>query len=119
MVRGGGAGGAQAEGESERVVVVPVPTQGSRWISVPGKDGVQLVRLDEVISANAPAVFPGREVLATAIFRITRDAGMDVSRDGGRRHAARGRAGGARTGGGGRRCGCSCRPVPTAASRRG
>ena len=38
-------------------------------------------RLDDVVAANAAAVFAGDEVLATAVFRITRDADVTVRRD--------------------------------------
>ena len=78
------AAGHDARPPAERIVVVPVPTQFSRWISLPAEQGVCLARLDDVIAANVAAVFAGCEVLATAVFRITRDA--DV------RSAATGRA---------------------------
>jgi polyphosphate kinase len=65
----------------ERIVVVPIPGQFPRWISVPADEGVSLARLDEVIAANVAAVLPGCEVLATAVFRITRDADVEVRRD--------------------------------------
>ena len=70
-----------AEESVERVAVVPVPTQFSRWVSLPADGGVRLARLEDVIAAHASAVFPGREVLATAVFRITRDADVEVGCD--------------------------------------
>ena len=66
---------------AERIVVTPVPTPFSRWIRLPAKEGVCLARLDDVIAANASAVFPGSEVLATTLFRITRDADVFVQRE--------------------------------------
>ncbi|MGO8691561.1 MAG: polyphosphate kinase 1 [Thermoguttaceae bacterium] len=70
-----------ADDAVERMVVVPVPTQFSRWISIPAGEGVHLARLEDIIAANAPAVFAGGEVLATALFRITRDADVEVRRE--------------------------------------
>ena len=72
----------QSEPSAERIVVVPVPTQFSRWISVPADHGACLARLDDVIAANVAALLVGCEVLATAVFRITRDADVEVRRDG-------------------------------------
>ena len=65
MVRGGGAGrrtergGGGGEPPAERIVVVPVPSQFSRWISLPADEGVCLARLDDVIAANVAALLPG------------------------------------------------------------
>ncbi len=74
-------GGGEKEGASERVVVVPVPTQFARFVVMPADEGVRLARLEDVIAANLGAVFPGREVLATGVFRITRDADVTVHDD--------------------------------------
>jgi polyphosphate kinase len=65
---------------AERIVVTPVPNQFARWITLPGKDGVQLARLEDVMAANIGTLFSGSEILATAVFRITRDADVLVDR---------------------------------------
>ena len=71
----------------ERIVVTPVPNQLSRWIKLPGglaeaaPAAACLARLEDVISSNLSAVFPGSEVLATALFRITRDADVILERE--------------------------------------
>jgi polyphosphate kinase len=72
---------AQGEPSAERIVVVPIPSQFSGWIGLPAEEGVCLARLDEVIAANLAAVLSGCEVLATAVFRITRDADVAVRGD--------------------------------------
>ena len=69
----------RAEGE-ERIAVTPVPQQISRWVRLPGDD-VRLARLEDVISANVGGLFPGAQIEATALFRITRDADVSVERD--------------------------------------
>lgn len=65
----------------ERIVVTPVPHQLSRWIRLPVTQGVCLARLEDVIASNASTVFAGSEVLATALFRITRDADVVIQQD--------------------------------------
>ena len=65
----------------ERIVAMPVPHSCSRWIRLPDKDGVSLARLKDVIASNVAMLFPGSEVLATALFRITRDADVYVHRN--------------------------------------
>jgi len=64
----------------EKITVTPVPQQVSRWIRLPGEE-VLLAPLDEVMAANVGTLFPGTEILATALFRITRDADVSVDRD--------------------------------------
>jgi polyphosphate kinase len=65
----------------ERIVVTPVPASLPRWISLPSPEGACLARLEDVVAANTATIFPGAEVLATAQFRITRDADVNVDRD--------------------------------------
>jgi polyphosphate kinase len=66
---------------SDKIAVVPVPTQHSRFITVPAEEGQRLARLEDVIAANADLAFPGCRVLATAVFRITRDADVTIQDD--------------------------------------
>jgi len=68
-------------GQEERIVVTPVPASLPRWIPLPSPRGTSLARLEDVVTANAAAIFPGEQVLATARFRITRDADVAVDRD--------------------------------------
>ena len=64
----------------EKIAVTAVPQQIARWVRLPGEE-VVLARLDEVMAAGVGALFPGTEILATALFRITRDADISVERD--------------------------------------
>jgi len=73
---------AGGDAEDEDIVVVPVPGRASRFITVPGTgSGTNLVRLEEVIAANAGTMFPGRTVKTAVFFRITRDADIDLADD--------------------------------------
>ena len=71
--------GGQPDGE--KIAVVPVPTQFTRFLGVPVGEGLQLVRLEEVIAEHAAMLFPGYGVAATALFRVTRDADVAIQDD--------------------------------------
>jgi polyphosphate kinase len=74
--------GKDAEGAArERIAVVPVPTGLGRFITLPAEQGLHLVRIEEVIALNAGMLFPGNQVEASMLFRITRDADVAVSDD--------------------------------------
>jgi len=66
---------------TERIVVLPVPSQFSRLIAMPVEGRLQLARLEDVLAENIASVFPGCEVLATVVFRITRDADVAMQDD--------------------------------------
>ncbi|MBN2473739.1 MAG: polyphosphate kinase 1 [Pirellulales bacterium] len=65
----------------ERIVAVPVPSRIPRLITMPGEGDLQLARLEDVVAENIGALFSGCEVLATAVFRITRDADVAMQDD--------------------------------------
>ncbi len=65
----------------EKIAVVPIPSQLARLVAVPADEGLSLVRLEEILAANAAQVFPGYEVLASAVFRITRDGNVEIQDD--------------------------------------
>jgi polyphosphate kinase len=66
---------------TEKIAVVPVPTQFSRFVTVPSEQGLHLARLEDVMAANIAALFPGCESQASAVFRITRDADIAIQDD--------------------------------------
>ena len=74
-------GGGQSDRPAEGVVVVPVPSQFPRFVVIPAQDQLHLARLEDVIADNLASVFSGCDVLATAVFRITRDADVTVHDD--------------------------------------
>jgi len=76
------ATGQNGEGQpQQKIVVVPVPTQFSRLIALPAEEQLHFARLEDLIAENVIALFPGCEVLATAVFRITRDADVAMEND--------------------------------------
>jgi len=64
-----------------RIVVVPQPAQWSRFLAVPAEGGVKLARLEHVIQASLDLLFPGADVQGAGLFRLTRDADVDVLDD--------------------------------------
>jgi polyphosphate kinase len=63
----------------ERFARVKVPEQLPRVIAV--GDGRLLLPLEEVIAHYLGTLFPGMEILERAVFRVTRDADMELSDD--------------------------------------
>jgi polyphosphate kinase len=74
-------GNEPSEKQAEKVVVVPVPMQLSRFIALPAEKDLHLAWLEDVIAANISAFFPGSEVSAAAVFRIARDADVELQDD--------------------------------------
>jgi polyphosphate kinase len=74
--------GNDSDGKAiERVVVVPVPSQLPRLISLPAEKDVHLARVDDAMIANLSAIYPGCEVAAAVAFRIARDADVVLQDD--------------------------------------
>ncbi len=69
------------DGPADEVVVVPVPSQLPRMVALPAEKEVCLARVEDVIATHLPALFPSRRVQATAAFRITRDADVELVDD--------------------------------------
>jgi polyphosphate kinase len=65
----------------QQVVVVPVPSQFSRFITLPADEGVHIARLEDVIADNLASVFPGCDVLCTTVLRVTRDGDVSIADD--------------------------------------
>jgi len=64
-----------------RLAVVPVPPSLPRFIPVPAKEGLCLAVLEDVVAEHVGLLFEGYEVKATAVFRLTRDADVEVTDD--------------------------------------
>jgi polyphosphate kinase len=74
-------GNGPGQSPEGRIVVVPVPSQLPRWVTLPSETETHLARVDDVIAANLGAIFPDDEVAATAAFRISRDADVVLKDD--------------------------------------
>ncbi|MDQ4042511.1 MAG: polyphosphate kinase 1, partial [Actinomycetota bacterium] len=65
----------------ERFVRVP-PTESPEETTAPGvHEEIKLVRVEEVIAANLDELFPGKEILASYVFQVTRNADLVIEED--------------------------------------
>ena len=71
-----------AEGEPPRLAVVQVPGRLPRMVRPPGADGTTYVFLEDVIRVELPGLFPGQTLLEATVFRISRDAEMELDDEG-------------------------------------
>jgi polyphosphate kinase len=67
---------------------IKVPTTIDRFVRLPGReteDGqrpeVRLVRVEEIMAANLDELFPGKEVAASYVFQVTRNADFVIEED--------------------------------------
>ncbi len=75
---------APADGESEpRLAVVQVPGGLPRLVRPVGGDGTSYALLEDIVRSELPALFPGQSVLESAVFRVARDAELDLDDEGG------------------------------------
>jgi polyphosphate kinase len=72
-----------AEGDTEpRLAVVQVPGL-QRLVRPVGGEGTTYVLLEELVRSELPALFPGQKVIESAVFRVSRDAALDLDDEGG------------------------------------
>jgi polyphosphate kinase len=60
-----------------RLARIKVPTVVPRLVKVNGR-ATEFVFLEEVIAANLPTLFPGVQILGSYIFRVIRDADVEI-----------------------------------------
>jgi polyphosphate kinase len=74
-----------AEGETlPRLGVVQVPSGLRRLVRPIGGDASTFVLLEDLIRAQLPSLFPGQAILESSLFRVARDAEMELDDEGGR-----------------------------------
>jgi polyphosphate kinase len=65
----------------ERFVRVP-PTESPEETPAPGvHEEIKLVRVEQVIAANLDELFPGKKILASYVFQVTRNADLVIEED--------------------------------------
>ncbi len=69
------------EGNGESMGVVALPRGMPRFCAVPGRNGYVYVAAENLIEAFVDRLFPGREIVETFFFRITRNADLSVRED--------------------------------------
>jgi polyphosphate kinase len=63
----------------DRFARVKVPPLLPRFLAFP--DGERFVPIEDVIAAHLDALFPGMEIVSRHVFRVTRDADVEVEED--------------------------------------
>jgi len=63
------------------VVIVPIPGNLPRFVTVKSESGINLVRLEDLVHWHVSRIFSQRQVAEVAKFRLTRDADVDVDED--------------------------------------
>jgi polyphosphate kinase len=66
-----------------RLAIVQVPSKLSRLVGLAGEDGHRFVFLEEVIRAEAEALFPGQTIVESAVVRLARDSELELDDEGG------------------------------------
>ncbi len=66
---------------TERFARVKVPDVIPRLVRIPDEATVQFVWLEDLISENLGLLFPGMKVKESYVFRVTRNADMDIQED--------------------------------------
>ncbi len=61
-----------------KLVVVPVPGLFPRFVNIPSDNGTFVAPLEEILLDHAGTLIGGRQLLASAVFRITRDGDVSV-----------------------------------------
>ena len=72
------------EGDEPRLAVVQVPGRLPRLVRPPGLEGTIQLLLEDVIRAELGGLFPGQSIQDVAVFRVSRDAELDLDDEGGR-----------------------------------
>ncbi len=65
----------------QATVIVPVPRETSRFITIPSEEGLLLARLEDTILQNAEILYSGKTISDRGAFRIVRDADVAVADD--------------------------------------
>ncbi len=81
------------DGDREVMARIKVPATVPRFMKVPPTEKleetpapgvheeIKLVRVEEVIAANLDELFPGKEILASHVFQVTRNADLVIEED--------------------------------------
>ncbi len=67
--------------DNDRLVVVGIPSCLPAFITLPADTGVCLIPVEDVVSNYIRLLFTSEKIIAKTIFRITRDADVDIQED--------------------------------------
>ncbi|MFM9995147.1 MAG: polyphosphate kinase 1 [Phycisphaerales bacterium] len=64
-----------------RLIPVASPASATGSLPVPGPGGLRLIMLDELVRNNLDDLFPGMQVHETIMFRVTRNAAVEIEEE--------------------------------------
>ena len=67
--------------EEPNIAIVPLPAVLARFVVMPAEHGLHMAAMEDVAARHVEALFPGQKVMASALFRITRDGDVAVNDD--------------------------------------
>lgn len=70
------------QGKNGQNAVIPIPTLTSRYYVIQNGDQRKFVFLEDIIANYLYTLFPGIEIVDYFVFRITRNADLDINEDG-------------------------------------
>ncbi len=70
-----------ADSNAPTFALIPFGRSPLRFITLPSPGGYQYILADDVVAHFVQGFFPGKEIVATAMFRITRNADMSLNDD--------------------------------------
>lgn len=68
-------------GEQERYAIIPFGRQLQRFITLPRDDGQGFLLLEDAVLVHLNHFFPGEKILDATLFRITRNADLELRED--------------------------------------
>jgi polyphosphate kinase len=72
--------------QEKRLAIVQVPSGLPRLVRIPDRPGHAYVLLEDLIRTHLADLFPGQQLLETAVIRLTRDSELELDEEGGRTH---------------------------------
>ncbi|MDZ4198828.1 MAG: polyphosphate kinase 1 [Kiritimatiellia bacterium] len=71
----------EAGKKSERLALISIPKTLPRFITLPRREAHEVVMVESLIAGHLNDFFPGRQILETAAFRVSRNADLSVRED--------------------------------------
>ncbi|MFT5473981.1 MAG: polyphosphate kinase [Kiritimatiellia bacterium] len=72
---------AAPDEKSPRTALIPIGIQMNRFVTLPSTSGRHYILLEDIITTNIEAFFPGQTVLEAEAFRIARNADLSVNEE--------------------------------------
>lgn len=73
----------ETPGEEPRLVIVQVPNVLPRLYNISQDGGVDFILLEDAVEAHLQRLFPGKRLVDSTVFRVTRDAELEFDDEGG------------------------------------